>query len=274
MLKEQITAFLGAETGLTEAHIEALSSAFGAQLAEAKLEAKVAAAEEHATELAALKEAHEADKAAAVELAAAKLEECVDVAVAEALKEHETRFVDADTVARVSNAINEIKGVFEKNGFVLNENAPLQEAQAKLEESKAEYNTLFERNTTLKEELANTALELEMAKRTIIFQSVTSGLADTLKEKVGALAEAVTFDSTEEFREGLKLIVEQAKSKAEVPAKKDSEDDTTDADDKDSKDKDGKGPMNESVIDAFGRPTKRLQDMTPAERQAYYRTAR
>lgn len=267
MLKEQITEILGADTGLTEQHIADLAAAVDAKL----LEAKVATAEAHAAELQTLKEQAEADKAEAVELAEARLDEAVDAAVAEVLKEHEQRFIDADQHARIVAAFGVIKEAFEKNGFDLNENAVATELQAKLDESKSDYQNLFERNTALKEDLAEVKAELELAQRSIVFAALTEGLADTTREKVGQLVEAVTFDNLNEFRDGVKLIVEQVKGKDEAEAK--GKDDKQDGeDDGDADDKEGK--LKESVVDAHGRPTKRLSDMTPQERQAYYRAAK
>lgn len=265
MLKEQITEILGTDTGLTEQNVADLAKAVETAL----LEAKVATAEAHAAELQSLKEQAEVDKQEAVELAEARLDEAVEAAVAEVLKEHEQRFIEADEHARIVAAFGVIKEAFEKNGFSLKEDAVAADLQAKLDESKSDYQTLFERNTALKQELNEAKAELELAQRSIVFASLTEGLADTTREKVGQLVEAVTFDNLNEFRDGVKLIVEQVKGKDEAEAKgKES----AEAEGKDADDKDGK--LKESVIDANGRPTKRLSDMTPQERQAYYRSAK
>lgn len=264
MINEQLKTILGENTGLTDEHVGLLAEAVSQEL----LKQKVALGETHAATVNQLNEQHAAEVAAAVELANARIDECVELAVEGALKEHESKFIDADTFGRMTAAFAVIQEAFEKNGFSLDENAPLVEAKARLDESEVQYKALFEKFTSVKNELSEVSAELELAKRSIIFESLTRDLADTTKEKVGALAESVTFDSLDEFSAGVKLIVAQATLKE--GADKDADADDKDADDKDADDKDGK--KKDDKKPAFMKESRKaLHEMTPEERMAFYR---
>jgi Arc/MetJ-type ribon-helix-helix transcriptional regulator len=91
---------------------------------------------------------------------------------------------------------------------------------------------------SLKDENAALELELETAKRAIIFEKTTADLTDTQRERVGALVENVEFDTTDEFVTGLKLIVEMEKKKDDEDGKgkgkgKGKDDNDGDEDDED-----------------------------------------
>lgn len=164
-------------------------------------------------EIAALNEQHAKALEDATVMANARIDEAIDVAVDKFIAESEERFVQADEYSRMKALFEAVKTVFEKNSFALNENAAAEEAAAVLKEHREDYDALFERHMSLKDENAALALELETAKRAIIFEKATADLTDTQRERVGDLVENVEFDTTEEFVTGLKLIVEMEKKK-------------------------------------------------------------
>ena len=164
-------------------------------------------------EIAALNEQHAKALEDATVMANARIDEAIDVAVDKFIAEAEERFVQADEYARMKALFEAVKTVFEQNAFALNEQAAADAAAAVLNEHREDYDALFERHMSLKDENAALELELETAKRAIIFEKATADLTDTQRERVGDLVENVEFDTTEEFVTGLKLIVEMEKKK-------------------------------------------------------------
>lgn len=185
-------------------------------------------------EIAALNEQHAKALEDATVMANARVDEAIDVAVDKFITEAEERFVQADEYARTKALFEAVKTVFEQNAFALNEQAAADAAAAVLKEHREDYDALFERHMSLKDENAALELELETAKRAIIFEKATADLTATQRERVGDLVENVEFDTTEEFVTGLKLIVEMEK-------KKDGEDGKGKSDKDDDEDGDGDG---------------------------------
>lgn len=184
-------------------------------------------------EIAALNEQHAKALEDATVMANARIDEAIDVAVDKFIAESEDRFVQADEYARMKALFEAVKSVFEQNAFALNENAAAEETAALLKEHREDYDALFERHMSLKDENAALALELETAKRAIIFEKATADMTDTQRERVGALVENVEFDTTDEFVTGLKLIVEMEKKKDDEDGKgKDDNDDGDEDEDK------------------------------------------
>lgn len=182
-------------------------------------------------EIAALNEQHVKALEDATVMANARIDEAIDVAVDKFIAESEDRFVQTDEFARMKKLFEAVKSVFEENAFALNENAATEAAEALLNEHREDYDTLFERHMSLKDENAALAAELEIAKRAIIFEKMTADLTDTQRERVGALVENVEFDATDEFVTGLKLIVEMEKKKDDEYGKGKSDNDDDDDDD-------------------------------------------
>ena len=188
-------------------------------------------------EIAALNEQHAKALEDATVMANARIDEAIDVAVDKFIAEAEERFVQADEYARMKALFEAVKSVFEQNAFALNEQAAAAAAAAVLNEHREDYDALFERHMSLKDENAALALELETAKRAIIFEKATADLTDTQRERVGALVENVEFDTTDEFVTGLKLIVEMEKKKDDDEGDKDKGNDDDNDGDEDDEDK-------------------------------------
>lgn len=221
-------------------------------------------------EIATLNEKHAQALEDATVMANARIDEAIDVAVDKFITESEDRFVQADEFTRMKALFEGVKSVFEKNAFALNEQAAAEQAAAVLAEYREDYDALFERHMTLKDENAAIALELETAKRAIIFEKATAELTDTQRERVGTLVENVDFESTDEFVSGLKMIVEMEKKKDDGKDGKDGKDaDEGGEDDEDGKDgKAGKGDLKESA-----KPVKagKLHEMSFDDRMSRYK---
>lgn len=138
-----------------------------------------------------------------------KVKEYADFAIEQFIAENKERFVETEEYERMKGAFTAIKESFEHNGFDVREDLHAQELQQSLAESTDAYEKVFE-------ELKEAKNEVESLKRTAILENATSDLAETQKEKVNELLENVSFDSLEEYQEGIALIVEQAKSQTVI----------------------------------------------------------
>jgi len=136
---------------------------------------------------------------------AGKMKEYADYAVEQFITENKEKFVATEEYARMKSAFDYIKEAFEKNAFPVSEDVAVTELQESLNESTRQYESLFE-------DLAVAREELDTLKRELILERATAELAETQKEKVNELLEAVSFDSLEEFKDGVAMIVEQTKS--------------------------------------------------------------
>lgn len=194
----------------------------GKKEAEEKAEADAKAKDEEVKEL---KESHEAEIAFLKEKAneygdmlkekankygayitesvTGKVKEYADYAIEQFVTENKERFVETEEYDRMKSTFDYIKEAFEQNGFNVREDAQYQEVQQSLVESTEEYEKVFEELQAAKD-------EIEALKRSAIFEKATADLADTQKEKVNELLENVSFDSTDEYEQGLAVIVEQA----------------------------------------------------------------
>lgn len=259
------------EAAISETDVAAL----GELINEAIVAEKVAIASANDEKITALTEAHAAELAAASELNEAKLNEAVDHAVETFMSENESRFVLTENYEKMESVFATIKSAFETAGFTLNESADDAHAAA-LNEAAADYDELLERFMTLKESKEAVESELELAKRSILFEAASKELTETQRERVGKLVENVEFSNTSEFAAGLKLIVEmeQSKEKKDDKGEKgDKEDEAGDGDDEkvDGSKAKGKSDLNESRIDPnSGVP---LYKLTPEERMARYTRA-
>ena len=213
-------------------------------------------------EIAALNEQHAKALEDATVMANARIDEAIDVAVDKFIAESEDRFVQADEYARMKALFEAVKTVFEQNAFALNENAAAEEAAAVLKEHREDYDALFERHMSLKDENAALAMELETAKCAIIFEKATADLTDTQRERVGALVENVEFDTIDEFVTGLKLIVEMEKKKDEDGKGKGKDD--GDEDDEDD-------ALKEQAAAAKAAKTGKLHEMDFNARMSRYK---
>ncbi len=216
------------------------------------------------TEIAALNEQHVKALEDATVMANARIDEAIDVAVDKFIAESEDRFVQADEFTRMKALFEAVKSVFEQNAFALNENAAAEQAAAVLAEHREDYDALFERHMSLKDENAAIALELETAKRAIIFEKTTADLTDTQRERVGDLVENVEFDTTDEFVTGLKLIVEMEKKKDDEDGKGKDDDNDGDEDDED------KAPKEQAAA-AKAAKTGKLHEMDFNARMSRYK---
>lgn len=134
-----------------------------------------------------------------------KMKEYADFAVEEFIAENKERFVETEEYARMRSAFDYIKEAFEKNAFTVKEDVAVTELQESLTESTKQYESLFEDLSVARE-------EIDKLTRTLILERATADLADTQKEKVNELLEAVSFDTLDEYKDGVAMIVEQAKA--------------------------------------------------------------
>lgn len=145
------------------------------------------------------------------ESVATKMKEYADYAIEEFITENKERFVETEEYARMKGTFEYVKEAFERNAFVVQDDVATVELQESLKESTKQYESLFEDLSLAKEELDN-------LKKEMILERATADLAETQKEKVSELLEAVSFDSIDEYKDGVAMIVEQAKASNTVVA--------------------------------------------------------
>ena len=191
---------------------EETAAALGDMIAEAIKSAVDAKEEElneaHAAEVDLLKEYANGYGEHIRESIIGKVKGYANYAVEEFIKENSEKFVQTEQFERQSAVLEQIKDVFESHGFSLNENRALDEANAE----KAELSKSYE--TTL-DALNEARASLEAADRQIFLLESTKDLTVSESEKAKELLEAVTFNSLDEYKKGVELIVEQV-SKVEV----------------------------------------------------------
>lgn len=137
-----------------------------------------------------------------------RLQAIVEGNINDYLKEHSETLVESERYQRLSNALDQIKSAFESNGFVLNENAEYTKLESASERLLEQFIDQRDRNQSLESELQEALNKIESLEREAIFESKTSDLTDTQKEKARALVESVSFDSREEYESGLAMILE------------------------------------------------------------------
>lgn len=269
-LNEQVKQILTEGAEITTENVTALTEMFTKALTEQKVKLTEDFNQEKEKMDAAAKQAIQE----AFESGQERVEDLVEMQVEALLQEHAEKFVKDDTFNKMTAAFDEIKSTFEKHGFVLNESAALDEANQKLVESDNAYKTLFEKYEHLKEENQVLRNDLELSEQTLLMIEKTEGLAETTKEKVRKLAESITVENMDEFKQALDLIVEQAKEKEGKDDNQDKDtDDDNDNDDKKDADK-KEGDMDESKLPASMKVKHQsLAYMDADERAAYWKTA-
>jgi len=224
MLNDQIKSLLGEDTiseNTAVALVSLIEKAIQNAVAEKEtviaeketvIAEKVAELERVMQEVCSVKEEKEAIIAKAdqaVEKAKEEMNERFEFAVKEAterfLTESRDQFITADRFNRMEKAFNAIRGAFETNGFQLNENVALDEANAKLKEATTKIN---EANSKI-HDLESSLLA---AQCSAILSESMNGLAETQKEKVETMLESVEYSTIEEYDEVVKMIVEQVKA--------------------------------------------------------------
>ena len=133
-----------------------------------------------------------------------KMKEYAEYSVEEFITENKARFVETEEYERMKAAFGYIREAFERNAFDVRDDVAVIELQESLQESTAQYESLFEDLSLAKD-------EIDRLNRQIILEHAVANLADTQKEKVNKLVESVSFDSIDEYKDGIAMIVEQAK---------------------------------------------------------------
>lgn len=152
-----------------------------------------------------------------------KVDDYCEYVIEKFVQEQKDRLIETVEYSRMSNVLRTIREAFESNYFTLSDEPANTSLEAKLEESKTAYNTLFEEHRTLKRQIQEMEDAVEDQKRGAIFERLTVNLADTQKERLGRLIEKANFPSLESYEAGVLLMVQEItsseKTAAEVAAK-------------------------------------------------------
>lgn len=160
-------------------------------------------AEEKDAEIDSLKESAQAYGDYITEELATKIEGYADYVVEKFITDNRKQLVESQEYARMLAVFSEIKEAFESKAFLISENdSQVSELNKKLNETTTAYNTLFEEHVAMKNRLAG--LEQES-----LFESLTSTLADTQRDKVKRIINTMTFASRDEYKRAVELMIEE-----------------------------------------------------------------
>lgn len=170
----------------------------------------------------ALEEKFEADLAEQVEAAVDDLVEKVDSYldyVIENWMEENAVAVESNIKVEVAESLlDSLKGLVVEHNLSIDEEErdAIAEMEEKLEEQKTKYNEVVEEVMSLKEEKKQ--LELTDA-----FKSISEGLTDTQVEKLGVLAEGVSFETVADYSKKLEAIKENYFTESVAPVADETE---------------------------------------------------
>lgn len=127
------------------------------------------------------------------------------------IEENKQTLIKEDEYNRMKNVFESIKESFESNAFLIEATSESIDAamQRELDETKEQYNKIFEDYSTLKAEVSS-------LKKEKIFESKTQNLADTQKEKVIHLIESLKPKSLDEYGKAIDIIVSELDNKSVI----------------------------------------------------------
>lgn len=132
-----------------------------------------------------------------------KIDAYAEYVVEKFIEDNRHTLVESDEYSRMKSVFASIKEAFEAAHFDL---APPTvdtiEVEGKLQEAKDAYNDIFTKYQAV-------VSENEEMQYAMIFEHLTSGLADTQKEKLKTLVENVSFEGVAEFKRGVELMIGQ-----------------------------------------------------------------
>lgn len=131
-----------------------------------------------------------------------KIDSYAEYVVEKFIEDNKQTLVESDEYNRMKTVFESIKLAFEGAHFALVPTDTTSELEASLAEVRESYNGLCIDHEALKKE--NTEMQFAM-----VFESLTSDLAETQKEKLKALVENVSFTDVSEFKRGVELMIGQ-----------------------------------------------------------------
>lgn len=163
--------------------------------------------EKLAEEKQALEEKFEADLQEQVEAVMedmeAKLDSYLDYVAEQWMKENEVAIESAFKVEVAESLMSGIATLMTEHNLDMDEDTldAISEMEDRLQASDDKYNTVVEQLMAIRE-------EKEALEREITFAEVSEGLTDTQADRLSVLAEGVSFDSIDEYKEKLSTIKE------------------------------------------------------------------
>lgn len=140
---------------------------------------------------------------ASVEDLVEKVDSYLDYVIENWMKENEVAIESNIKVEVAESLLGSIKGLVAEHNLEIDDQTVdmVAEMEDKLEESTAKYNDIVEQMMAIKEEKQQ--LELKVA-----FSQISEGLTDTQVEKLGVLAEGITFETVEDYTAKVEAIRE------------------------------------------------------------------
>lgn len=132
-----------------------------------------------------------------------KVDSYLDYVIENWLVENEVAVESSIKVEVAESLLDSLKGLVEQHNIELDEEQvdAVAELENRLDEQEAKYNEMFEQMISIKE-------EKDSLEREIAFATVSEDLTDTQADKLSVLAENLTHDSVDEYRNKLVAIKE------------------------------------------------------------------
>lgn len=141
-----------------------------------------------------------------------KVEDYCEYVIEQFVEENRAKLVETEEYCRMAKALRAIREAFEVNYFQVSSIEPATKAlEEKLEESRKEFNNLFEQHRTLKRQVEDYSKYVEGENRKAVFESATRDLAETQKERLTRLVEKAEFPTLESYKQGLEMMIEEFK---------------------------------------------------------------
>jgi hypothetical protein len=132
-----------------------------------------------------------------------KVDAYLDYVVEQWMEANEVAIESSIKVEVAESLLDSLKGLVVEHNLSIDDETRdvVAEMEEQLEEQNAKYNELFDAMTSIKE-------EKESLEREVAFAEVSESLTDTQAEKLSTLAEGLSFDSVDEFKQKLEAIKE------------------------------------------------------------------
>lgn len=149
-----------------------------------------------------------------------KVDAYCDFIVESFVEENKDLLIETHEYNRMVETLRTIREAFETNYFALSDESPSKKVVRELEETSNAYNELFNKHVELQEQVEKYSQYVEECNRENIFEKLTHDLADTQKDKLKALVEKTQFSTSEDFEEGVRLMIRELHSNTATEEKK------------------------------------------------------
>jgi wobble nucleotide-excising tRNase len=141
-----------------------------------------------------------------------KVDSYLDYVIEQWMEQNEVAIESSIKVEVAESLLDSLKGLVEGHNLDVSDEQvdAIAELEKRLEEQEAKYNETVESMIALKE-------SKETLEREVALSEISEGLTDTQADKLATLAEGISYDSTEEYKEKLVAIKESYFAESAAP---------------------------------------------------------